>query len=68
MNQEEWGKEKKIWTRVMMHEGCNMNKTMKHKQNLKQNATKHKEKWYAKDDGTRYRPKHYIDTKTSYMC
>ena len=45
-----------------------MNKKKKLKQNLKQNATKHKEKWYAKDDGTGYRPKHYIDTKTSYMC
>ena len=25
MNQEEGGKEKKIWTREKMHEGCKMN-------------------------------------------
>ena len=27
-----------------------------------------KKTWHAKDDGTWYRPRHDIDTRTSYMC
>ena len=54
----------------MMHEGCKMNEKIKLKRKTEtKNATKHKKKtWHAKDDGTRYKPKHDIDTRTCYSA
>ena len=49
-----------------------MNEKMKLKQKIKYLKNKMlqsiKKTWHAKDDGTRYRPRHDIDTRTCYMC
>ena len=55
-----------------MHEGCKMNEKMKLKQEIKHLKNKMlqsiKKTRHAKDDGTRYRPRLDIDTRTCYKC
>ena len=55
-----------------LHEGCKMNEKMKLKQEIKHLKNKMlqsiKKTRHAKDDGTRYRPRLDIDTRTCYKC
>ena len=45
------------------------NEAQTKKQNtLKKMLQSIKKTWHAKDDGTRYRSRHDIDTRTCYMC